>query len=56
MRTEDLALAEQIEYNDTTAADITQAVVRLQELTNLQEYTVAAVARILSPNLLNYLQ
>ncbi len=56
VRTEDLALAEQIEYNDTTAADITQAVVRLQKLTNLQEYTVAAVTRILSPNLLNYLQ
>ena len=55
-RTEDLALAEEIEYNDTTATDITGAAIRLQELTNLQQYTVSAVAKILSPNLLNYLQ
>ncbi|MCA9013168.1 MAG: flagellar hook-associated protein FlgL [Planctomycetaceae bacterium] len=56
IRTEDLTLNEQLEYNETTAADITAAVVRMQELTNLQQYTVAAVSKILQPTLLNYLQ
>jgi flagellar hook-associated protein 3 len=55
-RTEDLVLAEKIELNDTIAADFTQAVIRMQELTNLQQYTIAAVSRSLSTNLLNYLQ
>lgn len=55
-RTEDLALAEKLELNNTVAADITEAVLRLQELQNLQQFTLATAARVLTPNLLNYLQ
>lgn len=55
-RTEDLALAEKQELSDTVSADITAAVVRLQELQNLQQYTLAAVSTVLTPSLLDYLQ
>ncbi len=55
-RTEDLALSEQVELSDTTSADITQAVLRLQEIQNLQQFTMAAVSRVLTPSLLNFLQ
>ncbi|MBL8816294.1 MAG: hypothetical protein JNL58_09705 [Planctomyces sp.] len=54
-RTEDLKLTEKLELNETIAADISEAVVRLQEIQNLQEYTMASIARVLAPNLLNYL-
>ncbi len=55
-RTGDLKLAEKIEYSDTVSADVAEAVLRLQELNNLQQYTMAAVGQLLTPNLLNYIQ
>lgn len=55
-RTGDLKLAEQQEYSDTTSADMSNAVIRLQELNNLQQFTMAAVGQLLTPNLLNYIQ
>ncbi len=55
-RTGDLKLAEQQEYSDTTSADMAKAVIRLQELNNLQQFTMAAVGQLLTPNLLNYIQ
>lgn len=54
-RTGDLKLSEKLELNETIAADISEAVVRLQEIQNLQEYTLASIARVLTPNLLSYL-
>ena len=56
IRTEDLQLSGKIQYSDTVSADVTESVTRLQELTNLQQFTLAAVSRYLTPNLLNYLQ
>jgi flagellin-like hook-associated protein FlgL len=55
-RTGDLKLAEKIEYSDTVSADIAEAVLRLRELNNLQQFTMAAVGQLLTPNLLNYIQ
>jgi flagellin-like hook-associated protein FlgL len=55
-RTGDLKLAEKIEYSDTVSADIAEAVLRLKELNNLQQFTMAAVGQLLTPNLLNYIQ
>ena len=55
-RTGDLKLAEKIEYNDTVSADVAAAILRLQELNNLQQFTMAAVGRLLNTNLLNYIQ
>ena len=55
-RTGDLKLAERIEYSDTVSADLAAAVLRLQELNNLQQFTMAAVGQLLTPNLLNYIQ
>jgi flagellin-like hook-associated protein FlgL len=55
-RTEDLKLAEKVNYSDNISADVAQAALRLQELNNLQQYTMAAVGQLLTPNLLNYIQ
>lgn len=55
-RTEDLQLNEKIQYGNTVSADVAESVTRLQELTNLQQFTLAAVSKYLTPNLLNYLQ
>ncbi len=55
-RTGDLKLAEKSDYSDTVSADISEAVLRLQELNNLQQFTMAAVSKLLTPNLLSYLQ
>jgi flagellar hook-associated protein 3 len=55
-RTGDLKLAEKLEYGDTIAADVTAAALRLQELNNLQQFTMAAVGQLLTPNLLSYIQ
>lgn len=55
-RTGDLKLAEELEYSETTSADIAAAVLRLQELNNLQQFTMAAVGQLLTPNLLSYIQ
>jgi flagellar hook-associated protein 3 FlgL len=55
-RTEDLQLSQKIQHSETVSADVTESVTRLQELTNLQQFTLAAVSKYLTPNLLNYLQ
>jgi flagellar hook-associated protein 3 FlgL len=54
-RTEDLKLAEKVNYSDNVSADVAQAALRLQELNNLQQFTMAAVGQLLTPNLLNYI-
>ncbi len=54
-RTEELQLSGKIQYSDTVSADITESVTRLQELTNLQQFTMAAVSQLMTPNLLNYI-
>ncbi len=54
-RTEELQLSGKIQYSDTVSADITESITRLQELTNLQQFTMAAVGRLLTPNLLDYI-
>ncbi|MCA9012897.1 MAG: flagellar hook-associated protein FlgL [Planctomycetaceae bacterium] len=54
-RTEDLQLSGKIQYSDTVSADVTESVTRLQELTNLQQFTMAAVSQLMTPNLLNYI-
>jgi flagellar hook-associated protein 3 FlgL len=55
IRTEDLQLSGKTQYSDTVSADVTEAVTRLQELTNLQQFTMAAVSQLMTPNLLNYI-
>lgn len=55
-RTEELQLSGQQEYSETVSADIIGSITRLQELTNLQQFTMAAVSKLLTPNLLNYIQ
>jgi len=55
-RTEELQLAGNQQYSDTVSADIFESVTRLQELTNLQQFTMSAVGKLLTPNLLNYIQ
>lgn len=54
-RTEDLKL-EQVAANAKTAdADLAAATLELQELLNLQQFTMAAVSRLLQPSLLQFL-
>jgi len=55
-RTGDLKLAEKISYSDTVSADVAAAVLRLQELNNLQQFTMAAVGTLLTPSLLDYIR
>lgn len=55
-RTEDLVLDQKNKYGETTSADIAEAAVRMQELLTLQQFTMASVSRVLSQNLLNFLQ
>jgi len=55
-RTEELQLSGKIQYSDTVSADITESITQLQELTNLQQFTMAAVGRLLTPNLLDYIK
>ena len=55
-RTEDLALDTQIKYGETTSADIAEAAINLQEMLTLQQFTMASVTRLLSQNLLQFLQ
>ena len=54
-RTEDLHLSVEVAYSETVSADVTESITRLQELTNLQQFTMAAVGQLLTPNLLNYI-
>ena len=56
VRTEDQSLEQKIRYGETTNADLAQAAVRMQELLNLQQFTMAAVTRLQSQNLLQFLQ
>ena len=53
---EELQLSGQIQYSNTVSADITESVTRLKELTNLQQFTMAAVGQLLTPNLLDFLR
>jgi flagellar hook-associated protein 3 FlgL len=54
-RTEELQLSGKIQYSETVSADVTESITRLQELTNLQQFTMAAVGQLLTPNLLDYI-
>ena len=54
-RTEELQLSGKIQYSDTVSVDITESIIRLQELTNLQQFTMAAVGQLLTPDLLDYI-
>ncbi len=54
-RTEELQLSGKVQYSDTVSADITESITRLQELTNLQQFTMAAIGRLLTPNLLDFI-
>lgn len=56
IRSEDLGLAEELALSETVSTDFTAAVLRLRELQTVQEFTMAAVGRLLTPNLLNFLQ
>ena len=56
IRTEDQSLEQKIRYGETTSADLAAAAVKMQELLNQQQFTMAAVSRVLSQNLLQYLQ
>ncbi|MEZ6061513.1 MAG: hypothetical protein R3C19_14300 [Planctomycetaceae bacterium] len=56
LRTEDLQLNARADHGDLTSADIAQAALNLQELLNLQQYTMASVTRLQAQNLLNFLQ
>jgi len=55
-RTGDLKLANKLSYSETVSADVTAAALRLQELNNLQQFTMAAVGQLLTPNLLDYIR
>lgn len=55
-QTEELQLSGQIQYSNTVSADITESITRLKELTNLQQFTMAAVGQLLTPNLLDFLR
>ncbi|MCA9067232.1 MAG: hypothetical protein KDA96_29435, partial [Planctomycetaceae bacterium] len=55
-RTTDLKLEKETEHSDTVSVDITAAVLRLQEMYNLQQFTMSSVSRLVDTNLLNYLR
>ena len=55
-RTQDLTLDQQIQYGETTSADVAEAAIRLQELLTLQQFTMTSVSNLLSHNLLDFLK
>jgi flagellar hook-associated protein 3 FlgL len=55
IRTQDLTLDQQIQYGETTSADVANAAIRLQELLTLQQFTITSVSKLLSNNLLDFL-
>jgi len=55
-RTEDSRLEQIAELADTTNADLAAVAVELQELLNLQQFTMATVGQLMQPNLLQFLQ
>ena len=56
VRTQDLTLDQQIQYGETTSADVANAAIRLQELLTLQQFTMTSVSNLLSHNLLDFLK
>jgi flagellin-like hook-associated protein FlgL len=54
-RTEDLKLEQVAAHSETADADLAAAALKLQELLNLQQFTMAAVSQLLQPNLLQFL-
>lgn len=54
-RTEDLKLEQVAANAETSDADLAAATLELQELLNLQQFTMAAVSQLLQPNLLQFL-
>ena len=54
-RTEDLKLEQVAAHALTADADLAAAALKLQELLNLQQFTMAAVSQLLQPNLLQFL-
>lgn len=56
LRTEDQQLDQRTVHSDTVSADLANAAVDLQELLNLQQFTMATISQLLSPNLLQFLQ
>lgn len=56
VRTQDLTLDQEIQYGETTSADVADAAIRLQELLTLQQFTMTTVSNLLSHNLLDFLR
>ncbi len=54
-RSEDLRLEQQAAYAETADADFAAATLNLQQLLNLQQFTMAAVSRLTQPSLLQFL-
>ncbi len=55
-RTEDRHLEQIAAHAETSDADLAAATLELQELLNLQQFTMAAVSQLMQPNLLQFLQ
>jgi len=56
IRTEDQELEQKIKYGETVNADLAEAAVRMQELLNLQQFTMASISKVFSQNLLQFIQ
>jgi len=54
-RTEDRQLEQVAAHAETSDADLAAATLELQELLNLQQFTMAAVSQLMQPNLLQFL-
>ncbi len=54
-RTEDRQLEQIAAHAETSDADLAAATLELQELLNLQQFTMAAVSQLMQPNLLQFL-
>ena len=55
-RTEDSRIDHLVAHGNTTNADLAAVAVELQELLNLQQFTMATVGQLMQPNLLQFLQ
>jgi flagellar hook-associated protein 3 FlgL len=53
---DELELAEKVELSDTVSADITGAILQMQEAQAAQQYTMAVIGQFLTPNLLNFIR
>ncbi len=56
LRTEDLQLNARTDHGNLVAADMAHAALRLQEIQNLQQFTMASVGRLQSQSLLDFLR